>query len=327
MNRGFKFALGLIISLAGLLYAFGKVDFHTLWNKIQEVNFWYISLVILLIVFSIAVRAKRWQMLITPLEKISFHPLFGATMIGYFGNGVLPFRLGEILRAYSLNKKTGLETSSVFGTIILERILDLLGLIVLTLFIALFYPFKAWGGNILPLIIVTGLGAFGFIFILEKKSAWFFNYVSKKKAAGNYRIKKILILLEKLINGLTSIRRSRQLLEITGYTLFLWVIYFAMVYFTVQAVKIDLDWTAAGVVLISTTLAISVPAAPGFIGTYHAAAIYVLTSLFNIQLGDAQAFAIILHAVGFLPLLIIGFVYFLFSGIHLRDSTGKEMMP
>ncbi|MEE8437414.1 MAG: lysylphosphatidylglycerol synthase transmembrane domain-containing protein [Candidatus Neomarinimicrobiota bacterium] len=326
MNRAVKFGLGLLISLAGLFYAFGKVDFPVLWNKIQQVNFWYLFLVILLIVFSIAVRAKRWQMLLTPLEKISFHPLFGATMIGYFGNGVLPFRLGEILRAYSLNKKTGLETSSVFGTIILERILDLLGLVVFTLFIAVFYPFKAWGGNILPLIIFTGVGAFGFIFILERKSAWFFNYVSQWKTADNFRIKKILILLEKIIRGLTSIRRSRQLLEISVYTLFLWAIYFAMVYFTVQAVKIDLDWTGAGVVLISTTLAISVPAAPGFVGTYHAAAIYVLTSLFNIQLGDAQAFAIILHAVGFLPLLIIGFVYFLLSGIHLSDSAGKEII-
>jgi len=318
--------LSICISLGGLYYAFGKVDFSALWIKIQQVNHFYLFLVAVLIVFSIAVRAKRWQMILNPMQKIELNSLFASTMIGYFGNGVLPFRLGEILRAYSLSEKTKLETSSVFGTIILERILDLLGLLVLIVFMAFIYPFKAWGGNIIPVIIIISGAAFAITYFLERKSDLLYKYLSSLKLRVSHNIKNIIILFEKFIRGLTSIRQSHQLLGITIYTLFLWVIYFAMVYFTILATGINLDWIAAGVILISTTLVITIPAAPGFVGTYHAAAVYTLTSIFNIELGPAQAFAIILHAAGYLPLVIIGFIYFLLSGIHLKD-TELEKIP
>ena len=64
------------------------------------------------------------------IEKIDLHPLFESTMIGYFGNSVFPFRLGEILRGYSLCKNYSITFSVTFGTIILERILDMFGLII-----------------------------------------------------------------------------------------------------------------------------------------------------------------------------------------------------
>jgi uncharacterized membrane protein YbhN (UPF0104 family) len=78
-------------------------------------------------------------------------------------------------------------------------------------------------------------------------------------------------------------------------------------------------------VLISTSLAVAIPAAPGAVGTYHAAAVYVLTTLFFVSRTESQAFAVLLHAVGFVPLIIIGAIYFLRSSVNIKDISGQHI--
>ena len=120
MSKWLKIAISLVISAVGLYYAFGQVNFDELWFHLKSVNVLWMSLATILLIFSVAIRAERWQMLLEPIETIPFHPLFGATMVGYFGNGVLPFRLGELLRAYSISENHQVDTSADIGTIILE---------------------------------------------------------------------------------------------------------------------------------------------------------------------------------------------------------------
>lgn len=99
-----------------------------------------------------------------------------------------------------------------------------------------------------------------------------------------------------------------------------------MTYVISLAAGISLTWIQVGVVLISTSLAIAIPAAPGAVGTYHAAAVYVLTELFFVGKAESQAYAVLLHAVGFVPLIIIGSIYFLRSSVHLRDISEHHIV-
>ena len=62
-------------------------------------------------------------------------------MVGYFGNSILPFKMGEILRGYAISKNNDLKTSTVLGSIVLERVCDLGGLLLLLMIVALFYSF------------------------------------------------------------------------------------------------------------------------------------------------------------------------------------------
>ena len=87
-----------------------------------------------------------------------------------------------------------------------------------------------------------------------------------------------------------------------------------------------MNWISVGVVLISTALAMAIPAAPGAVGTYHAAAVYVLTTFFAVGRIESQAFAVILHAVGFVPLIIIGAIYFLRSSVQIKDISDQHIV-
>ena len=120
VNRHIKLIFGICISIAGLYYAFSGIDFVKLWKIIKQIDLFYGFLSLSILLSSSLVRALRWQILAYPIDRISFEPAFSSIMIGYFGNSVLPFRMGEFLRAYVLAEKTSLNFPTAFGTIVTE---------------------------------------------------------------------------------------------------------------------------------------------------------------------------------------------------------------
>jgi uncharacterized protein (TIRG00374 family) len=247
-------------------------------------------------------------------------------MIGYFGNGVLPFRLGELLRAYAISQSRYITASAAFGTIILERLFDMIGLVALMIFFAFFTPLMEWSGNILVGLLILTLGGLLFILWLGKSHSKFHDKVVHWKIFEKPSRKKLLKSIQQVFEGLISIRDTKHTGQLIVLTVVLWILYYMSTALIVIATGIELTWFATGIVLIATTLAISVPSAPGFVGTYHAAAVYVLVNIFNAGLTESQAFSVLIHAVGFVPLVIIGFVYFLRSSIHFKDVKSKEII-
>jgi len=320
VSRRTKFIISLVVSGGALYYAFRGEDFAALADRISQVRMGYLLAGIGVLVFSVLVRAKRWQLILLPMEHIRVHPLFGVTMIGYFGNTVLPFRLGEILRAYSLSSVSQITVSRAFGTIILERVIDMLGAIVLMLVFIPLFPFEDSSVPLFALLFsaMTFVGVVVLIGLGYARQNWFERLHEKpffRRKAGSF----ILNLLDKLIDGLTALRNTRHAFSIIGYTLFLWVIYYLLTYCFLQAVDVHIGNVGVGIVLITTTLALAIPALPGFVGTYDVVAKATLTALFAIRGDHALAYAIVSHAASIIPYLVIGAVYFVLSSVHIRD--------
>ena len=295
------------------------MDVSQLWIHFQTVNLLYILAVFVLFIYSVHVRAKRWQALLKPLIEIPVRPLFSATIIGYFGNNVLPFRLGELLRGYSLSKEYPLKVSSIMGTIILDRVLDFAGLLIFSALFLFFYPMEPWfktGFLVLAFFLTI---AFSMMYLISQKMKVLEKYVNKLMRKSQPLLKKIFTILFDVINGYSQLGKSSNKAAITFYTVYLWIIYFACIYLVVIAVGIELNWQQVGLLLIATTLSISVPAAPGYLGTYHAVVIYMMVSVFDMDLAISQSLAIILHAVGFIPFVIVGAWFFAKSSIQLAE--------
>ena len=326
MNRSIKFILGVLISIIGLYYAFRQINFWELWVSLKNVNFVLITIAIVILLLSNVIRAWRWQILVKPIKDVSFEPAFSSIMIGYFGNSVLPFRMGEFLRAYVVADKTSLTASTAFGTIVIERILDFIGLSAVILLIMTVYPLKTIGGSIIIGVIVLSLTAFIFIFLFSGFKSTLLVKIEKLSLLRFGLLRKILLFIKNILDGATTIRATNKLGIILLYTLIIWIMYYCSTYLATIATGIELEWFGFGVLLISTTLAISIPAAPGYVGTYHAAAVYILTNLFNVGRLDAQAAAIILHAVGTIPIVIIGAGYFLNSSVNFKNINDQGLL-
>ena len=325
MNRIIKFILGVLISVIGLYYAFRQINFWELWIIIKNVNFILVILAIVILLLSNVIRAWRWQILVKPIKDVSFEPAFSSIMIGYFGNSVLPFRMGEFLRAFVVADKTSLTASTAFGTIVIERILDFIGLSTVILLIMTVYPLASVGGSIIIGVIGLSLTAFIFIFLFGGFKSSLLVKIEKSSLLRIGLLHKILPFIKNFLDGATTIRATNKLGIILLYTLIIWIMYYCSTYLATIAIGIELEWFGFGVLLISTTLAISIPAAPGYIGTYHAAAVYILTNLFDVGRSNAQAAAIILHAVGTIPIVIIGAGYFLNSSLNFKDIKDQGL--
>ena len=325
MNRIIKFILGVLISVIGLYYAFRQINFWELWIIIKNVNFILVILAIVILLLSNVIRAWRWQILVKPIKDVSFEPAFSSIMIGYFGNSVLPFRMGEFLRAFVVADKTSLTASTAFGTIVIERILDFIGLSIVILLIMTVYPLTSVGGSIIIGVIVLSLTAFIFFFLFGGFKSSLLVKIEKSSLLRIGLLHKIILFIKNFLDGATTIRATNKLGIILLYTLIIWIMYYCSTYLATIAIGIELEWFGFGVLLISTTLAISIPAAPGYVGTYHAAAVYILTNLFDVGRSNAQAAAIILHAVGTIPIVIIGAGYFLNSSVNFKDIKDQGL--
>ena len=326
VNRYIKLIFGICISIAGLYYAFRGIDFVQLWKIINQLDLFYGTLSLIILLTSNIVRALRWQILAYPIDKISIKPAFSSIMIGYFGNSILPFRMGEFLRAYVLAEKTSLNVPTAFGTIVTERILDFVGLSLLILLTILFYPVDWINQQIIIGVVVLSLTAFVFVFYFKEINEIFLFDLKKIRLLQKSTVLKIIEILERLINGAVAIRSTNKVMLIFLYTVLIWLMYCFSTYFALLSIGISIKWYEVCVLIISTTLAISVPAAPAYVGTYHATVVYVLTTFFLINQLDAQASAIIIHAVGTIPFIIIGAWYFINSSVSIKEIKSKEII-
>jgi len=314
-----KTLLGIVVSLLGLYLGFRKFDAAEFMLSLQETNGALFVVAMLVMVFQIFLRAVRWRFLIQPLKPAPLADVFGAQMVCYFGNHVFPLRFGEILRSYALNKTTGISTVSIFGTVVIERLLDaIFFMILLPITMLAFFPvwpeWMRWSAaGAAGTLLLLGL----FILLFRRKQAVLSSYLRGKLENSRYR--KLVQPIQNFLKGLQTLRHTPQLGMISLMTLIVWVLSIFNVWVTGTAVHVFFSFQNLLLLFFVTSAIIAVPSAPGYVGTYHAGAIGILLYM-GYELSQAQALAVILHAVGFISLTSIGFVYFIKYHIHVKDT-------
>lgn len=325
MSKWFKLLLGFLLSFLGLYFAFQNIDLNDLVKSFESINYFWIFVATILLILYTYLRSFRWRLLLFSLKPVSIKDLFASNMVGYFGNSILPFKMGEILRGYAISSNNNLKTSTVLGSIVLERVCDLGGLLILLLFVALFYSFPYDIG--LSLIISSA------VILLILVLLWFISfkkeYIMKRIEGTQLMDFKTVISFIKTLSsfsiGFSSLKSFKSFIYVSLLTIISWFILYLVTYYTLLSLNIQIGWVEIAVVLLLTSMAMSVPAAPGAIGTHHFATYYVMNSLLGFNSIDSQTFAIVLHAVSYLPLVAIGAFYFLKSSIQIFDVFDKEL--
>jgi len=270
-------------------------------------------------VFMIGLRGWRWKYLILPISNLPVKQVFEMEMIGYFGNHVFPFRLGEVLRAYAMGKTRNIPISAIFGTIVLERTLDVLTFIIILISGAIFFPGmpnEVRIGGLVGGIAVLILFILAYISNLKKVALK--NYFMRKiKMSGDSKIGRTI---KSFWQGLTTLRQTPHLGLIIFQSLLIWVVNIGNFWLMGASLQVYFDLSALLLIFFVTSAIISVPSAPGYVGTYHAATIGILVFL-GLELSKAQAVAVIMHAVGFISLTTLGLFYFLKYQLNFKSTV------
>ena len=325
MNKYYKLFLSFIITAVCIYFAFRGENYISLFSQIRDIKSSFLILSILLLVFSCYIRALRWKYILSYNKSINTHLLFGSVMVGYFGNNVLPFRLGEILRSYSAAFYYNISFTSVLGSVVLERIMDL-GFVIIMFFIILpWFPIKVHSLIIVMIFLAIIIISFFLLLGLAK----YFSFFTKIKSYSIFKndiFKKLINVFEIFSNSIISIKNSEYNSQIIFLSIILWGFYYFATYFILLAFNIDLDFLSILVIIIVSSIAIGIPAMPGAIGTYEAGVKFAMVSLIGITSEKALAFALVSHAASFIPFTVLGAIYFFLGSVKLSDLKNKDVI-
>ncbi len=321
-----KILLNLAFFLLGLflLYvAFRNQDLSEVWSQIQQMHYGWIALIVFISLLNQLVRVARWQLLTQAIKMpIYFWSLFWALMFGFFVNLAVP-RLGEFSRCLILKRHEKAEFTSLLGTVVSERAVDvlcLLGVIFLALalqFDLLFDFLYTYLGLPLGALLWKRqwlLGLLLALFLLSCASLWWQRQQIVRSRFG----RSALSFLLKLWKGVQSIWIMPQKALFLGYTFLIWFTYFLMTYlwfFTLPATA-HLGAIEGLSLLAIGSVARLAPTQGGGLGAYQ-----LLVSKGLLLFGIAElygiALAIVIHSTQILITLVLGLfslLYFTYRG-------------
>jgi uncharacterized protein (TIRG00374 family) len=322
-------AFSIIISLGAIYLAIRNVDFGLVWETLKNTQLAFVLLAIASVLINGTIKAWRWKVLVGPngktIPNIKYWKILFA---GQMLNTIFPARLGDLARAFTLGG-LGPGRTFVLGTIVLEKMLDSLAYLILFGVLFILIPLPGWmGDSILAFLLIT-LIIVGFILLL----AFFpdpFSHLSQRMI-HYLPINARAWISPRLKSGLTSleiIRRRDDLVRLTILTGLVWCTALLNNHLVLLALDIQLPLTASLLILIGLQAGISIPAVPGSIGLFEYICVLAL-SFFGVDQSLAFSYGLLLHAVVYVPMILIGVVSFWQVGLSghrlklLKDSANQ----
>lgn len=334
-----KFWIGIIISIGCLYFVFRNIDIVKLLHTLQAGNYVYLLLSMFLQLLTIWLRAERWKYLLAPIKPLTFRHLVPATMIGFMANNVLPARAGEFIRAYVIGKKENISKTSSFATIILERVCDMITMLLFLLFLLFTVQFpqasNAGTTSFISPDILTKAGILSAMFVI---GLLIFLVALKEFPRQTTSIARRLLqplpaslahkaikLLESFRTGLQVLKTGRHLFFLVFWSLLVWFLAVVAAWLILEAFALDLPFIAAIFVTVLTAFSVAVPSSPGYIGPFHAAvSASVLFFVPDMDKSVAAGIAIVFHLTCILPITLAGLYYLWKENLSFAEIQHAE---
>ena len=322
-----NFWIGILISAAAVAFLVYQVNFGEVADAFRTAHYGWIMPGVFCAVSLIFIRAWRWRYLLREDLQTSFDARLSATFIGFMASGLLPARIGEFVRAWCLGHRSGKSKSAVFASIIIERLLDGLWLLMYLVIALWVVPFPEGGdpGSSSPGATALGgvsmrsglrwAGFFSFFFyagiilflvflrVAREKTLRFVDWLLVRFSPRF--AKKAEDTLDGFIQGIYVPIVPAHLMMILWWTILLWTIGLGTNYFTLLAFGQYLPWHAVLLIIVMQAIGVMIPSSPGFVGTFHA--VTVMAAMFyGVSEGAALSFAVVVHIVAFGPIVLIG---------------------
>jgi uncharacterized protein (TIRG00374 family) len=308
--KRWQFWLGAGISALCLTIALRNLHLGDVWLVLRTARYGWIVPGVVVYFFGVWARTWRWDYLLRPMKRVPLRRLFPVVVIGYMGNNVYPARAGEVIRAYVLRQREGVSISASLATVVVERVFD--GLVMLIfVFIALpFTPMPAWLQWMVIAASILFFGALAVFMVLAAKVEW-------AEAAYGWAINRVVPLrfrqpvrgfAGRFMTGLHSLRSGRGVLMIFATSIVIWLAETVKYWFVMHAFDFSVPFWVLMLMNGIVNLATTFPSAPGYVGTFDAPGIEIL-SIFGVERSLAASYTLVLHAALWLPITLLGFWY------------------
>ena len=318
--------IGLIVACVALYFGFRNISFSELYKEISDIQFIYLLPAVLVMIFSHWLRAYRWKLFFhsSELNSDKTYPFFSATMIGYAVNNVIP-RGGEIGKAVYLSNQLKISQSKILGTVVLERLLDFISLIIIFGITSLTYSkelnlFFPGLGIVAVVIFFASLTLLVLFTFVPKKGLY--KFTRRNFALINIRFGiKIAGIISLFTDGIGALKKSDKQLQILVISGLIWFSYCIMTWIPLFAFEFQntakLSFLAGIAVMTISSIGVILPS-PGGIGTFHVFCSSVLVNLFGILQIDALSYATVVQLMNLIVTSVLG------AGVFLIDRIRKS---
>jgi uncharacterized protein (TIRG00374 family) len=324
-QRG-RLLLGALLAAALLAWFFRGIDWSALGQALRTARPVPLLGLVLVTIGVYSVRAWRWGDLLAPLGRVGYSDLFSATMVG-FASGLLVPRAGELLRPWLVSRRHPIPTSAGFATIIIERLVDLITVLVLFALYLFVLPTPAAQveGRLMQLLKVggaaTGAGAvavLAFLLALHANADRVVGFVERLLArAPRWLAEPLGRILHAFSAGLAVLRApAGHLAKIGLQSLVVWLLIALGFYLNHLAFRIDLPFHATFLLIAFLVVGVAIPT-PGTVGGFHAFYLIALSEVYGIDRATAAAAGIAAHALTNLPVLVFGLALLGREGLSL----------
>lgn len=301
--------LGLAVSALFAWLALRKVDPAQTWEAVTRASWPLLGLAVGIKGGSFLAMALRSRFTMAAVGRLRLRTLTSAHLVGYTGNTVLPFRLGELLRVEYLNQRTPATRSFVLTTVVVERLLD--SLLLVTLFAATapaVLGSRSWGPGVLMVVFGTLAAlAVGAVMGRSELLPALVRMVGRIWPVVGGALER---RAHQVVEGLSALTGFRRLAEAFAATLLYWGVGFCTLTVLLRAFGLDVPWWAPGFIIAMVAVGTALPSSPAFVGTFHYFSAWAL-ELLGVPSETALSFAIVSHAVAVGPWSVVGLAFFM----------------
>jgi uncharacterized membrane protein YbhN (UPF0104 family) len=222
----------------------------------------------------------------------------------------------------------GVNRSAAFATVVVERLLDVFSILLVFVGVLFFIEFPqgsvglegAMKSTAMVVLVIALVGA-GCLWAMRRRTDWFVSLVHASLGKISKRFADRLCgLMIPFAEGIAPVRRPGVILGIVLYTGLLWALTVAVIVLLAEAFHLGVPWEASLVIVVALAFGVSLPSAPGFVGTFHYA-VFASLLIYGVPRSEALSYAIVLHAASILPVFFLGLVFLWSEGLRLGSLT------
>lgn len=323
-----KTLVGLAVTVLALWYVLRGEDFGAIISQMRQGDPLLLLAATTVATFGFFIRALRWKVILAAVKPDTrLRSRFAAVSIGFMANNVLPARVGEFARAYSFSRMEPVSAGAAFGSLVVERFLDGVVLLLLLVIPILLPGFPAGGAlssGMGALILRGGVLAVGIVMVaLVTMAVWPRAFIRGAERVAAFlpraMARPVVGALESLLDSIAVLRSPRLLSLSFAWTVGFWLFHGVSFWLGMLAFGIDTGIVSAWFTEAVVGFGVALPAAPGFIGTFHASAEFALTGVYGVESSRSLAFAFGYWFAGWVPINVIGLWYAWKLGLSLGD--------
>jgi uncharacterized protein (TIRG00374 family) len=330
MGHHIRTALIFVLAIALFGWFLRGVNLSEVGEQIQRARLDLLALSFVMLAITYATRAIRWQYLLEPIGHARFRNAFRATVIGFAAIALLPARVGDVLRPYLLARKEGFNAASTFATVVMERVLDLVTVLVLLAVYVLVLGGRALPPHLLGPVQASAIVA-GIAAVVLLGMTW--TLATHPERVGRFVLRSERVLPKRVAHRLSSLartfsegfavaREARALTAAMIWSFPVWLGIATHAWIIVRAFDIPMPFGGAFLLQSLLVIGVAMPT-PGGIGGYHAMFRLGVTTFFGASNDAAVGAAIVAHALGFIPVVILGVTFMVQDGLSL---TGLQRL-